>query len=217
MESLTVDRVLDAMSCHELTEIAVDDHVKVYKMANPDSWVHGLVLTFHEFPFQRIVLWGDLVLGRRRKGIISDNGYSLGWFLRLSNGDGGRYMAEKFLEMSFSVERAIELLSVHAEWLKTEGRGVEARFFEDVHRRAAKGNLGDMTGGEFRDYVDGLAPMTDDKEYDLICDEIEDFFEMYAGGGMIDYNPSELSVLCGVQEKFQQLYRRDYGIDEEDA
>jgi hypothetical protein len=161
--------------------------IQVYHMKKPETSVYSVTLIFAE---NRIVIFGDIMLGERGDGIVSQPGYGLAWF---SGELTWYYLASKFLcNDHWSAERA-------EQWC----RDLAAEYYD----------AGNRTADEIANKIASYKELADDLKNGSVANVYEfdvrlrklnaEWADVPPGYG---YDEAEAGWLSAIQQKFAQLY-----------
>lgn len=172
--------VKESLKNHILEQVLDSEKFKAFYLKDPAQGRQ--MSTLLTFTPEGIVIMGDFCPGGpRNEGVISSFGYDLGWFASEKSED---YLCGKFLKQEWNCQSALAWLVENKKDILAEPE-VSKDVLEDVE---AYLSAGDMLEGDF------MAEM-EEAGYDISDD---------APG--YDYDPHTAAVLCGLQQKFSELY-----------
>lgn len=168
---------------HELTVLAENGQVQVYRLARPGTNNLSVQLVFSR---AGISIFGDLIIGPNGKGIASREVTSPQWFSGVLN---AYYLCEKFLHDVWSADRATA--SLKEEIAEAEDHGYSPEMVK--HLQSVLDHLGDDSNRH--GFHDSLTDVPEGEHY-----ETADGIPGYG------YDPSDVAWLVAVQATFRELW-----------
>jgi len=171
-----------SLSDLELKQVLVDKDsgISVWTMKRPDSGFYRVQIIFSP---EGIALQGDVRYGDRT-GATSDLGYGFNWFQSNLSED---YLCEKFLHREWVAKYAAD--SLQEEIDDPEEYGLSDEMVAKLKPIIA--NLKEAAGMMEADL------WTEFENIDYECDEMPGY----------GFHPDKAMALCGVQQRFHQLYQ----------
>lgn len=190
-----------ALEGHQLKRIDKAERFECYRMGRPGEGNLAVYITFMSHNAdpgeasrgQMIVISGDLIISEDANVVASRYGYGLGWFSGPLSED---YLCEKFLRKANSVEIALEDIERHIRATR------DSKDSDAMDLQCAK-DLEDLAESILEEGCHG----------DVSFDEVVTRYDEIVGDRDIGYgyDRSEAGWLCAVQQRFAELYAKDFG------
>ena len=166
---------------HELVHVSTNDFCECWDLREPGSgWMQCARLVFFKNPVQ-ILVTGDLC--PLRHGVVSDMRYGIEWFAgRL----GESYLCEKFLKQEWVPEKC-----------RDELKGLLADLTEDDDAKDREA-IEELLEQDFNEIGESGVR-------DALCETNSGYCDDGTPG--YTYNPRDAGILCGIQQRFAELYR----------
>lgn len=143
----------------------------------------------------RLVVTGDVRLGGNGYGLVSANGYGIGWF---ANRQSEGYLCEKFLDKEWQWDAAVESI----RWLigqdSEDGEGWWVEHAAELEAYMADPGWGHNDEPNYWEYDDFLTSLGADGSEGL--------------PGM-DYPRVQAGWLCAIQQRFRELRELEQSVD----
>lgn len=187
---------------HEL-KVASIGNVAAFRMQSADGVL--AMSTDLIFGLDRIWIGGDF--SPLRHGVVSSIGYSLSWFVDVSNDAG--YLGEKFLEEGWSELRCRDDIGDYIEQEEAEIADLMSDIESDEASEEDASDSITVAREDLsfhRDCVSGLRRAADAAHMGIaaVYEELPEFYRYDPPGYGFDYD--QLAILCAIQRTFSRLY-----------
>lgn len=185
------DNMRRELANHVLTLTHNGGAIRHYRLGPSDTNMGEARLIFTSAPLpEQVIITGDL--NPRENGIVSQQGYGIGWFGRRQ---GESYLCEKFLRTSFYTEHA-------RAWLRDEAADLadpnQARTDDPAQIAALQAEVRDAIGRG--DHGDDPT-----RSHEAFWDWLRDYGVDPEDEGF-GYDPKVAGWLCAIQQRFVELY-----------